>query len=133
MSTKGKTSTYDFLTDSEDEIDWEEVAIPQAQQIELEEDQAGPSTKPNIEVILEAYPTSRKGDTQYAVLLFLTDERLKSCYRKKFSGGISHAERLLRIDCHKVHTVALISNAAVRNRWINDELLQVRETPILSP
>jgi len=24
-----------------------------------------------------------------------------------------------------VHTVALIANATVRNRWINDELLQV--------
>lgn len=58
---------------------------------------------------------------------------LKSRYRKKSSGGIPHAERLLRIDCHKVHTVALIANAAVRNRWINDELLQVRNTPLLSP
>ena len=52
----------------------------------------------------------------------------KSRYRKKPSSGIPHAERLLRIDCHKVHTIALIANAAVRNRWINDELLQVRKT-----
>jgi xeroderma pigmentosum group C-complementing protein len=55
---------------------------------------------------------------------------LKLRYRKKSSGGIPHAERLLRIDCHKVHTVALIANAAVRNRWINDELLQVHKTPL---
>jgi hypothetical protein len=60
-------STYDVLSDSEDELDWEEVTVPQAQYIELE-DQSGPSTRPNIEVTLEAYPTSRKGDTQYAAL-----------------------------------------------------------------
>ena len=54
-------STYDVLSDSEDELDWEEVTVPQAH-IELE-DQEGPSTRPNIEVILEAYPTSRKSDT----------------------------------------------------------------------
>lgn len=52
------------------------------------------------------------------------------CHRKKSPGGVSHAERLLRIDCHKAHTVALIANASMRNRWINDELLQVHETPL---
>jgi xeroderma pigmentosum group C-complementing protein len=135
MSTKGKTSTYDVLSESEDEFDWEEVTVPQAQHIELEEleDQAGPSTRPNIEVTLEAYPTRRKGDARYVGFLDLTGERFKARYRKKSSGGISHAERLLRIDCHKLHTVTLISNAAVRNRWINDELLQVRKTPSLAP
>ena len=77
MSTKGKTSTYDFLSDSEDELDWEEVTVPQAQHIELEEDQTGLSTRPNIEVTLEAYPTSRKGNIQYADFLYLTDERFE--------------------------------------------------------
>jgi hypothetical protein len=71
MSTHGKTvSTYDLASDSEDEFDWEEVAVPQAQPLELE-DESGPSTRPNIEVTLEAYPTQRKGATQYAVLLVL--------------------------------------------------------------
>ncbi|KAF8955950.1 hypothetical protein BDZ97DRAFT_1854167 [Flammula alnicola] len=40
--------------------------------------------------------------------------------------GISHAERLMRIDCHKIHTVALIASARVRNYWINDPLLHAR-------
>ena len=71
MSTHGKTvSTYDFASDSEDEFDWEEVAVPQAQHLELE-DQPDPSTRPNIEVTLEAYPTQGKGATQYAVPLVL--------------------------------------------------------------
>ncbi|KAI9443725.1 hypothetical protein F5148DRAFT_784537 [Russula earlei] len=108
MSTLGESNG--FFSDSEEELDWEEVAVPQLEQVEVElEDQAGPSTRPHIEVTLEAYPTQRKGGTQ-----------------KKLPGAISHAERLLRVDCHKVHTVALIANASTRNRWINDELLQAR-------
>ncbi|KAH9992061.1 hypothetical protein BJV77DRAFT_1060568 [Russula vinacea] len=111
MSTHDITrSTSNSFSDSEDELDWEEVAVPQVQHIELE-DQAGPSTRPNIEVTLEAYSTQ---------------ERVKHSTQKKSPGGISHAERLLRIDCHKAHTVALIANASMRNRWINDELLQAR-------
>jgi hypothetical protein len=78
MSTLGETrSTNDFSSDSEDELDWEEVAVPQAQYIELE-DEAGPSTKSNIEVTFEAYPTQRKGDKKYAVSLGLTDERFEA-------------------------------------------------------
>jgi hypothetical protein len=73
MSTLGKsTSTYDFSSDSEAELDWEEVAVPQVQHIELE-DQAGPSISSNIEVTLDAYPTKRKGEKQYAVFLGLME------------------------------------------------------------
>ncbi|KAF7298687.1 hypothetical protein MIND_00815900 [Mycena indigotica] len=39
---------------------------------------------------------------------------------------ISNAERLLRINCHKLHTLTLLTNAWIRNKWINDELLQAR-------
>ena len=77
MSTKAKTPTYDFLSDSEDELDWEEVIVPQAQEIEPEEDQAGPSTRPNIEITLETYTTRRKGDAQYAGFLYLMDEQFQ--------------------------------------------------------
>ncbi|CAA7262889.1 unnamed protein product [Cyclocybe aegerita] len=41
-------------------------------------------------------------------------------------NGISHADRLIRVDCHKIHTVALIAAARVRNKWINDPLLHAR-------
>nr|GAT55865.1 predicted protein [Mycena chlorophos] len=44
----------------------------------------------------------------------------------KSKPRMSPAERLLRINCHKLHTLALLANAWVRNRWINDELLQAR-------
>lgn len=87
MSTKGKTSTYDIISDSEDELDWEEVTVPQPQHydIELDEDHAGPSTGPNIEVTLEAYPTGRKGDKKYACFLYLMDERFEVALQEKVS------------------------------------------------
>ncbi|KAF8264379.1 hypothetical protein EI94DRAFT_1772689 [Lactarius quietus] len=104
MSTPGEEDlAHNFSSDSEDELDWEEVAVPQAEHL-VPEDQAGPRTRVNIEVTLDAY----------------------SVQGKPGAHGISHAERLLRIDCHKVHTVALIANASERNSWINDELLQAR-------
>ncbi|KAG7445688.1 Rad4-domain-containing protein [Guyanagaster necrorhizus] len=49
--------------------------------------------------------------------------KLKDKVKKK---GISHADRVLRINCHKIHTVSLLANAWVRNKWLNDELLHAR-------
>ena len=66
--------TYNSASDSEDEFDWEEVAVPEAQHFEPDaEDQEGPSTRPNIEVTLEALPVKGKDGTQYAVLLVLVE------------------------------------------------------------
>jgi hypothetical protein len=71
MSTQSKaSSTYDFATDSEDELDWEEVSVPQVQHLELDDprddDQAGqgPSARPNIEITLETYPLHAKDGKQ---------------------------------------------------------------------
>lgn len=45
--------------------------------------------------------------------------------RKKALNAALYAERLTRVECHKAHTVFLIANAAIRNRWLNDKLLHV--------
>ena len=34
-------------------------------------------------------------------------------------------DRALRLDAHKIHLVALIANAKLRNAWANDMLLKV--------
>lgn len=39
---------------------------------------------------------------------------------------MSHAERVLRLQVHKIHTICLISNGRTRNRYLNDQLLHVR-------
>ncbi|THU97115.1 Rad4-domain-containing protein [Dendrothele bispora CBS 962.96] len=75
--------------DSDEELDWEEVEVPQEEK--------------HLEIVLQARPKE-----------------------KEASKGISHAERILRIDVHKIHTVALLMNAKVRNKWLNDEVLHAR-------
>ncbi|KAJ3984402.1 hypothetical protein F5890DRAFT_1517301 [Lentinula detonsa] len=53
------------------------------------------------------------------------DNEAEELSRKKLHT-MSHAERMLRKDCHKIHTVLLLINARIRNKWLNDELLHAR-------
>ncbi|TFY83199.1 hypothetical protein EWM64_g818 [Hericium alpestre] len=92
----------------DDEMDWEEVDVPQAAPLQLDLEE-GPSTRPNIEITLKSRKAPHGKDTP-----------------KKKPGGMSQAERLMRIDYHKIHTVALLANGWVRNKWINDSLLHAR-------
>ncbi|KAJ3824900.1 hypothetical protein F5880DRAFT_1611580 [Lentinula raphanica] len=84
--------------DSDDEMDWEEV--PVAGQQPQEE-------QPLMKIVLRP------------------DNEAEEPSKKK-PRIMSHAERLLRIDCHKIHTVLLLVNARIRNKWLNDELLHAR-------
>ncbi len=73
MSTqRAEELAHNFSSDSEDELDWEEVAVPQAGHL-VPEDQAGPSTRTNIEITLDAYPARGKDGTQYVFLLYLVE------------------------------------------------------------
>ncbi|KIK69809.1 hypothetical protein GYMLUDRAFT_34213 [Collybiopsis luxurians FD-317 M1] len=83
--------------DSDNEMDWEEVQVP---------DQPS-HDQPLMKIVL-------RPDNEDEVLA------------KKKSNVMSHAERLLRIDCHKIHTVLLLLSARIRNKWLNDELLHAR-------
>ncbi|KAJ3809952.1 hypothetical protein F5876DRAFT_42827 [Lentinula aff. lateritia] len=77
--------------DSNDEIDWEEVEVPEQEPQEQQ---------PLMQIVL-------RPDNEAEV-------------------AMSHAERMLRIDCHKIHTVLLLLNARIRNQWLNDDLLHAR-------
>lgn len=95
--------------DSEEEIDWEEVQVPEQEQ-------------GHLEITLSRQP-KQKDAPKYAICCFKNTLCLTRNYRKK---GISYEERVLRINCHKIHTVCLLANAWTRNRWLNDDILQVR-------
>ncbi|KAJ3862027.1 hypothetical protein EV359DRAFT_46026 [Lentinula novae-zelandiae] len=77
--------------DSNDEMDWEEVEVPE---------QTPQEQQPLMQIVL-------RPDNEAQVTT-------------------NHAERMLRIDCHKIHTVLLLLNARIRNQWLNDELLHAR-------
>ncbi|KAI6044876.1 hypothetical protein EDC04DRAFT_3137624 [Pisolithus marmoratus] len=91
---------------SDEEFEWEEVHVPVEQPTDqgLELELSGPSR--SIEITLHAQP--------------------KKDESKKKAAAALHAQRLLRTTCHKIHTVCLLANARVRNKWINDELLHAR-------
>ncbi|KAJ3992768.1 hypothetical protein F5050DRAFT_1811150 [Lentinula boryana] len=84
--------------DSDDEMDWEEVQVY---------DQEPKEQQPLMKIVLRP------------------DNEVEELSRKKLHT-MSHAERMLRIDCHKIHTVLLLINARIRNKWLNDELLHAR-------
>ncbi|OSD07353.1 Rad4-domain-containing protein, partial [Trametes coccinea BRFM310] len=113
--------------ESEDDFDWEEVEVAAPtvplndEQLQAEtaaglsayygdshEPEAGPSGKPHIEITIK------------------TKGKAKGDPKKNAKAVQLAAERLIRLDCHKIHTVALLMNAKVRNHWLNDPLLQAR-------
>lgn len=76
-SQDAEEAAHNFSSDSEDELDWEEVAVPQAEHLVVPpEDQAEPRPRPNIEVTLDAYSVKGakgKDDAQYVALFYLGD------------------------------------------------------------
>ncbi|KAL1745796.1 hypothetical protein HDZ31DRAFT_81675 [Schizophyllum fasciatum] len=92
--------------DSEDDFDWEEVVVPEPieQDVVLEEEEP---VRKDIEITIKTKPK----------------KAAKAEIKKQ---GISHAERLLRVDCHKLHTLCLLASARIRNKWLNDPLLHAR-------
>ena len=58
--------------------------------------------------------------------LLLSFRRIHCDDRKDPRAAQLYAERLTRLTCHQIHTVGLLANARIRNKWINDRLLHVR-------
>ncbi|KAF8527521.1 hypothetical protein BU17DRAFT_81725 [Hysterangium stoloniferum] len=104
-------SFNDYSSD-EDEMDWEEVDVP----IEL------PVSKhveePSM-VILENLPELSK---PLEITLDVAGKKPETAKK----SVISHAERVLRLQVHKIHTISLISNGWIRNKYLNDPLLHAR-------
>ncbi|KAF8835388.1 Rad4-domain-containing protein [Paxillus ammoniavirescens] len=99
---------------SDEELDWEEVHVPEQQpaydseefNTPLELELSGPAPRGNIEITLQT--------------------RVKKDDSKKKASAALYAQRVARTTNHKIHTVALLANARVRNKLLNDELLHAR-------
>lgn len=95
---------------SDDDMEWDEVIIPPiesvattATELTIEE-----KTRPNIEITLNVPRSKAKEDV-------LAKKRREEAL----------LERVVRLESHKLHTLCLLANGAIRNRWINDEILHV--------
>ncbi|KAF8587586.1 Rad4-domain-containing protein [Ramaria rubella] len=112
LSSPWNESTRNDDSSDEDEMDWEEVDVPTVHTPPVDNEaatlsitsQAGPSK--SIEITLDAV------------------KKKKPLEGKK--TGMSHAERVMRLECHKIHTICLISNGWMRNKYLNDRLLHAR-------
>lgn len=93
-----KPTEMDIETDgSDDDLEWEEIDI-------MKEDIEKGLPSQNVEVFIEEVPKDLK----------------------KRNGKADAFQRLLRLEAHKMHTVALLASFSLRNKWINDELLHAR-------
>ncbi|CAE6536388.1 unnamed protein product, partial [Rhizoctonia solani] len=106
--------------DSTDEEDfWDEVEVPlpltaaQTETIEvpLTEEEPHQPLDYNIEITI-----TKKGVS--------TNEQQAEALAKKRQAA-AH-DRLIRLESHKLHAIALLASLSVRNRWLNDEVLRAR-------
>jgi hypothetical protein len=115
----GAASGPSSAGESDSEADWEEVVVP--------------AERPHLEITLQtdvkAHNGKGKGKSPKFVAASVSElskaRNLGFNVSRKAGPSESHAQRVLRIECHKVHTLCLLANARVRNGWINDPLLHV--------
>lgn len=93
---------------SDDEMDWEEI-VPVQPHPQPAIQQTLPSTSAPLQITIRAPPKLQS----------------ESDARKQKSAEDARA-RFIRLQAHRIHTIALLANGAIRNNWINDDLLHVR-------
>ena len=97
---------YDSTTSDESDIEWEDVDVEQH--------------TPNLYVNKTA-PEGRD-DTLQITLERQPEFQKKAIIRRK---PVTAAEKKLRLDAHKAHLLCLLAHVQLRNRWCNDDNLQV--------
>ncbi|KAM5533626.1 hypothetical protein V8D89_012739 [Ganoderma adspersum] len=118
-----------FGEESEDDFDWEEVQVAQLEASALEDGQPSSSTSPtpNVHDYYANLQEQEEGSSQKPHLEITIKTLGKRKDPKKNERAVQlAAERAIRLDCHKIHTISLLMNAKVRNQWINDPLLHAR-------
>lgn len=53
------------------------------------------------------------------------EEKAKRMVLAKRKKPLTARDRALRLEVHKVHVIALLASASVRNKWCNNSLLKV--------
>jgi xeroderma pigmentosum group C-complementing protein len=103
-------------------------AIPDYSAIHQSEDDATVSAGDQSET--QAAPTlifhDGKGGQGPLSLTFNEDRQSKSAdaAKKKRTNILTPRDRAVRLDGHKLHVLALLAHAKLRNRWLNDEDLR---------
>lgn len=100
---------YDSTTSDESDVEWEDVEVTQSTQTLYGTTTTNVDRDEILQITLDRKPETRKRQTP----------------RRK---PVTAAEKKLRLDAHKVHLLCLLAHVSLRNRWCNDDLLQVRSS-----
>ncbi|GMK53781.1 hypothetical protein CspeluHIS016_0103670 [Cutaneotrichosporon spelunceum] len=125
----------------EEEDEFEEVEIPTAASTSTPGTPVGrsvatgsPGTGTPADMGVTAgeggYPDTDEEDDNQVIRLEIGGEteeekakRIAMAMRKK---PITAKDRAVRLEIHKMHVIALLASARIRNNWVSDELLQCR-------
>ncbi|KAF8340733.1 uncharacterized protein EI90DRAFT_3012505 [Cantharellus anzutake] len=96
-------------TDSDNDMDWEEVVPSQiaAQTIVI-------------------HPPEESASLQITIQAPLSGGKQAQTHAKREKTKAESLNRFIRLQAHRLHTIALLTNATIRNWWANDELLHAR-------
>lgn len=98
--------------DDEDEDEFEEVPIPissgEVQEGDEDEEEEDDAHVIHLEI---------GGET--------AEDKAKRMLLAKRKKPLTARDRALRLEVHKVHVVALLASASIRNKWCNNSLLKV--------
>lgn len=103
-------TVYDSTTEDEsdfEDVEWEDVDVQQPVPETSSASVARQSNDETLQITLDYEPEKRK----------------KTVRRRK---PVTAAEKKLRLEVHKAHLLCLLGHAYSRNRWCNDDELQVR-------
>jgi xeroderma pigmentosum group C-complementing protein len=100
------------MDSDDDEMDWEEV-LPESLVTSLPSLTIKASEAP-IQITIKSSSFEQKAEAE----------------AKKAKSQAEALERFTRLQAHRLHTVALLANASIRNSWANDKLLQVLYSPL---
>ncbi|KAL0255850.1 hypothetical protein I308_100659 [Cryptococcus tetragattii IND107] len=104
--------------DDEDEDEFEEVPIPissgEVQEGDEDEEEEDDARVIHLEI---------GGET--------AEDKAKRMLLAKRKKPLTARDRALRLEVHKVHVVALLASASIRNKWCNNSLLKARLLSLL--
>lgn len=97
---------YDSSTSDESDVEWEDVDVAQPAHGSFGTADASEGRDETLQITLD------RG----------LDARKKAPPRRK---PVNAAEKKLRLDAHKAHLLCLLAHVNSRNRWCNDDTVQV--------
>ncbi|KAL9611845.1 MAG: hypothetical protein Q9167_003539 [Letrouitia subvulpina] len=115
MPMAQQQTAYNDETDesSEDEMDWEEVDLSH------ELDQG------NLDLLSGNREEGREEAQEENLNLVLNDDGDQTTRKIKMRRKpVSSAEKIMRVEIHKMHVTCLLSHVHLRNHWCNDEDIQ---------